>query len=187
KGSNQVSVLATARILSLQARTDEMLTLVARGTADDKETAFVGGTAADGTPVPSTEKALADSLATAHRIATDDTGRQLADSASDDEAKWNTLHKELRGLDQQNQYQKAVDSALGEHDYAPPKDSAAQSFNNLQDDLDKAIAHAEDSFRAEAKSAAGALTGLQIGLGVLAAAIAAAVVLGLGRRLAEYH
>ncbi|GAA1996063.1 hypothetical protein [Catenulispora subtropica] len=187
KGSNQVSVLATARILSLQARTDEMLTLVARGTADDKETDFSGSTDAANNHTPGTEEKLAAALQSAGQIATDGTGRDLAGAAADDVDQWSKQHKMLRDLDAQNQYQKAVDSALGERDYVAPAPSAALSFGKLQADLDKAIAHAEDAFRSEAASGADALTGLEIGLGVLAVAMAAAVVVGLGRRLAEYH
>ena len=179
RGSDQVRALATARVLSLQGRTDEMLTLVGRGTADDKEAAFsgVGGTAVQ----------LESALQHALQIATDHTGTSLAQAATGDEVAWKTQHQALWDLDQQNEYQKAVDSALGEHTYAAPKPSANQSFQALQADLDKAINHAENSFQSEAKAADEALTGLEIGLGVLAVAMAAAVVVGLGRRIAEYQ
>ncbi|NUR31725.1 MAG: hypothetical protein HOV83_38785 [Catenulispora sp.] len=188
KGSNQVSVLATARILSLQARTDEMLTLVGRGTADDKETDFSGSTDANGVHKPGVEEQLAAALRDASRLATDGTGRGLADQASGHEGAWVAQHKQLRDLDQQNKYQNAVNSALGEGDeFTAPKPSAAKAFTDLQNDLEQAIAHAEQNFRSEAKAAADALTGLQIGLAVLAVAMAGAVVVGLGRRLAEYH
>jgi hypothetical protein len=188
KGSDQVSVLATARILSLQARTDEMLTLVGRGTADDKETDFSGTTdPATNTHKPGVEEQLAAALRDASRLATDGTGRGLADQASGDEGSWAAQHRQLRDFDQQNQYQKAVNSALGENDFADGKPSAAKAFTDLQNDLEQAIAHAEQNFRSEAKAAADALAGLQIGLAVLAVAMAAAVVVGLGRRLAEYH
>ncbi|ACU71077.1 secreted protein [Catenulispora acidiphila DSM 44928] len=187
RGSDQVSALATARILSLQARTDEMLTLVGRGTADDKETDYAGVTAASGTHTPGTEELLAAKLHDAVGIATDDTGKNLAQHAASDESSWHTLHLALRASDAQNQYQKAVDSALGQHDFAAPKPSAAASFTALQADLDQAIKHAEASFQSEADSGASALAGLEIGLGLLALAMAAAVLRGLGRRIAEYH
>ncbi|MEZ0113052.1 hypothetical protein ABH920_007077 [Catenulispora sp. EB89] len=187
RGSDQVSALATARILSLQARTDEMLTLVGRGTADDKEADYAGVTAADGSHVPGTEEALATELQNASQLATDDAGRKLANQAAADAGAWHTQHLALRASDAQNQYQKAVDSALGQHDFAAPKPSAATSFTALQGDLDQAIKYAEASFQAEAASGASALAGLEIGLGVLALAMAAAVVRGLGRRIAEYQ
>jgi hypothetical protein len=187
RGSDQVSVLATARILSLQARTDEMLTLVGRGTADDKEADYAGGIAANGSHIPGTEDLLATELQNASRLATDTAGQKLANTAAADESAWHTQHQALRGFDQQNQYQKAVDSALGQHDFAAPKPSAATSFTALQSDLDQAVKHAEASFTAEAADGAGALAGLEIGLGVLAVAMAAAVVRGLGRRIAEYQ
>jgi hypothetical protein len=187
RGSNQVSVLATARILSLQARTEEMLTLVGRGTADDQETAYAGVTKPDGTHLPGTEERLAAALQTAVGLATDSTGTTEATAASEQEAAWKKEHEALRAADRQNQYQKAVDSALGEHDFAVPHPSANIEFKQLQDDLDEAIGHAEASFTTEASSGASALAGLQIGLGVLALVMAAAVVRGLGRRIAEYQ
>lgn len=187
RGSDQVSALATARILSLQARTDEMLTLVGRGTADDKEADYAGGAGPNGTHVPGTEELLATELKTATNLATDPIGTGLASTASQDEAAWKNQHQALRALDQQNQYQKAVDSALGQHDFVAPKPSAEKSFTALQADLDQAIKHAEASFQSEASSGAGALAGLEIGLGILALATAAAVVRGLGRRIAEYQ
>ncbi|MFL6115114.1 MAG: hypothetical protein ACJ786_27770 [Catenulispora sp.] len=187
RGSDQVSVLATARILSLQARTDEMLTLVGRGTADNMEADYAGTADASGTHVPGREERLADTLRTAARIATDSAGTKLAAQASQDEGAWRVQHQALRVFDQQNQYQKAVDSALGEHGFATGQTGAEQAFEKLQSDLEQAIKHSEDTFRAEAKAGAGALTGLQIGLGVLAVAMAGAVLVGLGRRIAEYH
>ena len=186
RGSDQVTALATARILSLQARTDEMLTLVGRGTADEKEADYAGRTAADGSHVPGTEEALASELQTAGRLATDATGSALARAATDDEVTWRSQHQALRAFDQQNQYQKAVDSALGQNDFAGHP-SAAKSFTALTDDLDQAIKHAETGFESEASAGAGSLTGLEVGLGVLALAMAAAVVRGLGRRIAEYQ
>ena len=187
RGSDQVSALATARILSLQARTDEMLTLVGRGTADDKETDYAGVTAASGAHTPGTEELLAADLHDAYRLATDTAGKQLASTAEADESAWHAEHQALRGADQQNQYQKAVDSALGQHGFADPKPSAAKSFTALQSDLDRAMKHAEDSFQAEAEAGSAALAGLEIGLEILALAMAAAVVRGMGRRIAEYQ
>ena len=188
RGSDQIGALAAARILSLQARTDEMLTLVGRGTADDKETDYAGVTQADKTHIPGTEEGLAQELRNAFSLATDSTGRSLANAAVSDESAWHTQHQALRDFDQKdNQYQKAVDSALGQHGFAAPQTSAAKSFNALQSDLDQAIMHAEASFTSEAADGAGALAGLEIGLGVLALAMAAAVVRGLGRRIAEYQ
>lgn len=186
RGSDQVSTLATARILSLQARTDEMLTLVGRGTADDKERDYAGTTAKDKSHTPGTEDFLAAALQQATKLATDDTGRKLAAAAANDESTWHRQHQDLRAFDQNNQYQKAVDSALGQNDFAG-KASAFASFTALQADLDRAIKGAETSFQTEASDGAGALAGLEIGLGVLALAMAAAVLRGLGRRIAEYH
>jgi hypothetical protein len=187
RGSDQVGALATARILSLQARTEEMLTLVGRGTADQKEADYVGTTDASKIHHPGTEEKLAAALNNAAGLATDAEGRDLAAKAAAHQSAWDAQHKQLRDFDAQNQYQKAVDSALGEHDFGAPKDSADQEFTALQNDLTDAIKHAEDSFTTEADAAAGALTGLEIGLGVLAVAMAGAIVVGLGRRLAEYH
>src|SRR5207245_29118 len=91
-GSDQVAALATAQVQSLQGRTDEMLTLVGRGTANDRETDYANVA----------QPGLAASLKTADARATDHQGDQLARQAINDAAHWNDAHLKLRTADRQN-------------------------------------------------------------------------------------
>jgi hypothetical protein len=57
----------------------------------------------------------------------------------------------------------------------------------LQVDLDKAIDHAQAGFQKHSQSASDAVVGAAIGLAVLGLLMAAAIVVGLGRRISEYQ
>jgi hypothetical protein len=175
QGADQVRILATAQVQSLQARTDEMLTLVGRGTANDKEVDYV----------TNAELGLGASLHRADAAATDVQSDTLARKAISDEAAWLTAHRKLRADDQQNNYDAAVNSALGE----PPNDAttANANFQALQKDLDAAMGHAQVGFQTHSQSASDAVVGAVIGMGVLALAMAGAIVAGLGRRISEYQ
>lgn len=175
-GSAQVAVLAAARIESLRARSDEMLTLVARGSAPADETKFA----------QTDEPATASSLASATSRATDVQGRALAQKAVTDEAAWKTAHADLHALDNANDYVGALRSALG----ATAKSGGASAntdFQLLQTDLDAAITGARARFHSHSTSADDALFGAAAGMALLALAVAAAVSVGLGRRIAEYR
>jgi hypothetical protein len=175
QGADQVRILATAQVQSLQGRTDEMLTLVGRGTANDKETDYT----------KKVEPALAGSLASANSAATDGRGAQLSATAKADEARWHKAHQDLHAADVRNDYQAAVNAALG--DNVPDDANASKAFTALQSDLDAAIVHAQTGFQTHSQSAYDALVGAEIGMGVLALAMAGAIVAGLGRRISEYQ
>jgi hypothetical protein len=174
-GSDQVAVLATAQVRSLQARTDEMLTLIGRGTANAKDVDYL----------TKAEPGLAASLQSAVARATDQQADQLARKAINDATAWNIAHTNLRLADLKNDYQAAVASALGD----PPNDSttADAAFKALQIDLDSAIGHAQAGFQKHSQSAADAVTGAAIGMAALGLLMAGAVVAGLGRRISEYQ
>jgi hypothetical protein len=173
-GSAQIAALSSAQVQSLKARTDEMLTLVGRGTANDKEVDY-----------QHVEPALATLLKSADQQATDTSGDQLARKAINDATAWNLAHTKLRDADNKNDYGAAVASALGD----PPNDSttADAAFQALQDDLDKAIQHAQAGFQKHSQSAYDAVTGAAIGMALLALLMAGAIVAGRGRRISEYQ
>jgi len=173
-GSDQIAALSTAQVQSLKARTDEMLTLVGRGTANDKETDY-----------QKVKAQLASSLQTADTRSSDHEGDQTDRTAINDAAVWDMAHTKLRASDQQNDYKAAVASALGD----PPNDSttADAGFKALQKDLGAAIAHAQAGFDKHSKSAYDAVTGAAIGMAVLGLVMAGEVVAGLGRRISEYQ
>ena len=96
-GSAQIAALSSAQVKSLKARTDEMLTLVGRGTANDKELDY-----------KKVQPDLADVLRSADQKATDVPGDQLARKAIDDATAWNMAHVKLRDADDKNDYTAAV-------------------------------------------------------------------------------
>ncbi len=91
----------------------------------------------------------------------------------------------MRQADQKNDYQAAVNSALGDPAAGPA--NADKSFRALQTDLDAAIVHAQQGFQTHSKAAADATLGAEAGMAVLALAMAGAIVAGLGRRISEYQ
>ena len=107
-GSSQVQALATARIDALQARADEALTLVARGSGGAFEQDF--------------QKTMADLVGTnggggrlghAASTATDPTVRAAIRRAVSDVAAWQTVHTGLRKDDDGGNYPAAVTAATG--------------------------------------------------------------------------
>lgn len=176
-GSAQVDVLARARLAALRARSDENLTLVARGGGkafeDDfaaQRTLLVGRDGSGGL------------LGRARARATDGTGRSAADAAGRDAAAWLTAHDTVRGLDRGGRYTDAVALTIGT---AP--DSAARAYGRLDDDLGRGIRHGQDRFATATGRADRPLSGVDVGLAVLALAATAAVVFGVGQRLREYR
>jgi hypothetical protein len=176
-GSNQVGTLSQAQIASLRARSDEMLTLVGRGSAPDKEAAYKN---AD-------EPTLASLLEAANAEATDGFSTAQAAKAVTDETAWHKAHDQLRALDDANDYPGALQSAALSDKAKDGSPSADADFKALQADLDAAIGHAQSSFQTHSKSAAGDLFGAEPGMAVLGLLIAAGIVMGLGRRISEYQ
>lgn len=176
-GSAQVDLLAEARIAALQARADEALTLIARGSGGAYEQDYTGimtkllGTDGSG-----------GLLGQARARATDAETRQVAESAAANAKAWLTVHQQLRTLDNDGKYNQAVTMAIGSE-----PGSAATAFNRLDGDLAKAIAHNGDRFTREATAAAGALSKVAIVIAVLTALLVVGVVAGVQQRIAEYR
>ena len=80
----------------------------------------------------------------------------------------------------------AVGSAITAAPQGYQRHQRVQPYNKLQKDLDADIAQAEAVFRLHAADGSDALLGAEAGAGVLALVMAAGVVVGLGRRIAEY-
>jgi hypothetical protein len=176
-GTDSVNALTQARIVALRARSDESLTLIARGngkTFDDRYTAELA-------------QLLSGSrgglLGSARASATDATTRGAIDAAIADAKQWQTVHKQIRQLDDTGgDYGKTVSLAIG-----AGQDSAGGIFGRLDADLDKAISHSGDRFSREAGKAGDALSGVAIGLGVLTILLILGVAVGYQRRIAEYR
>ena len=182
-GSAQVAIVAEARIAALQARADEALTLVARGSGADSEKTFTATmeklAGKDGT---------GGVLAQARSQATDPAVRDALAAASTAVADWRTVHKKLRGLDDGGQYPEAVKLAIGDPSIAGGDPaSAATAFNRVDDALKTAIARANATFDDRASSADSATTAAAIGLAVLIVVALAGLIVGLQQRIAEYR
>ncbi|TDQ05483.1 hypothetical protein [Labedaea rhizosphaerae] len=178
-GSQQVDVLVQARIVALQCRANETLTLVARGDGPQYETDYQklipGLVAKDGGP--GTLLAKAKDLA-ADNAQTSSSVNAAIDSAS----KWHNAHLEIRKTDDEGDYQAAVKAATGTE-----PTSAAQLFAKLDSSLDDAIMSGRKAFVERADEAGKTLTGLGPGLAVLGLVALAGVTMGIRRRLQEYR
>ncbi|MEU1483564.1 hypothetical protein [Streptomyces sp. NPDC005752] len=177
QGQESLDVLNKARINSLKARSNENLTLVARGavltpdgTRDQYETDYSTGM-----------KELGAQLRSAKELADDPTGREPVGDAIDSVSEWQERHRKARTTDDRGEYDSALRQIIG------PENSTGQSFERVDDALEKALAHEQDEFDAAAEDGRGALGGLPIGAAVLAVLGAAAAVVGVNRRLSEYR
>lgn len=159
-----VDLLARARIVTLTARGDETLTLVARGSGAAYEEEFA-----------ESDEVLGDLL-----------GRVRAMSptppvveAVEHHARWREAHREVRRADEAGDYTTAVGLVLGQ--------DAATAF----DALDSALVDAIGAARAELTDAIGrgraAVGGVVPAVAVLALLAAAASTFGLWQRLKEYR
>jgi hypothetical protein len=166
-GSSQVEMLAQARIDALQARADESLTLVARGTGASFENDY-----------KTVHSGLTDLLGRTRGAATDPAVRAAVDSAIADREAWQAAHAKVRTFDDSGQYSDAVTLAIG---------GDQEAFNRLDADLAKGIRLTDDTFSRRARAASGALDGAAIGLSVLTVLLLAGLVFGFQQRIAEYR
>jgi hypothetical protein len=171
--------LVQARIVALQCRANETLTLVARGDGPQYETEYQklipGLVAPNGGP-----GAL---LAKAKDLASDNDQTATSVSAAIDSAnKWHDAHLQIRKMDDAGDYNNAVKAATG----AEPT-SAAQLFAKLDTSLDNAITSGRKAFVEGADKADKTLMGLMPGLAVLGLIALAGVTMGIRRRLQEYR
>lgn len=171
-GSTQTKALAEARIAALEARGNETLTLVARGSGDEFNNTY-----------DTVRRTLAGKqLPGALGLATDNAVRQNVQQAIDEEVDWHRVHDVLHKADTDGDYDQAVTLAIGDG-----KDGAAVRFDAVDDALDKAITETTDSFDQEVAQASNALTGTVIGVILLALVTAGGAVTGIWQRLKEYR
>lgn len=171
EGSAQVDVLARARIATLQARTDETLTLVARGTGKVYQDDYV--------QVTQRLSALLDEAASK---ATDSSVRVEVDSARGNSKAWFAAHERIRAADDSGDYNSAVQVAI-----APVPDGAVTAFDKLDVDLREAIDRTRSAFGAQINDASSALGGTVVVVALLAIIVAAGSAAGIWQRLKEYR
>jgi len=99
-------------------------------------------------------------------------------AAGHDANAWFAVNQRAQTLDAAHQYADETNLVTG---------TAGTLFGHLEDDLG-AVIHADQAvFAASAAAGSGAFSGLQIGIAVLALAMAAGCAWGLSQRLAEYR
>jgi hypothetical protein len=172
-GSAQVQALAQARILALQARADEALTLVARGSGGAFETDFTDKMTALADPGGALDKATT--------LASDPAVRGALAQARTALDAWRTGHAAVRKADDGGDYPGAVAIAVTD----PTKNSA--DFAALDSALQQAIDVTGRAFDAAAADAGTGLTAAAVLWTVLALGIVAGAVVGIQQRIAEYR
>jgi hypothetical protein len=170
-GSHPVDVLVQARSGAVQARADELMTLVARGDGATYEQDFHHLS-----PVVTTLLHQAQGLMTGQAAAQID----IAFASAND---WLTAHKDVRAKDDGGDYPDAVKEAV---DGSVPGGPAA-SFAKLDNALVTAINIGRQNFLDQTQGADAALTFLAPGVAVLSLVAAGGVTMGIRDRLREYQ
>lgn len=177
-GSAPADLLAQARTKALQARTDEMLTLVARG-GQDYNGAFqtltrqIGGGNGSG-----------GLLGQARSTSSDPTLTGQVNQAISAASTWFTLHGQATTANQRGYYQTAVTVTLGT---GTAQQNEAAAFDKLDTALSNATQRARTIFADQTNAAAGWLTALPVGVLVLLVVAAVGAMIGLWQRLREYR
>jgi hypothetical protein len=171
-GTQQVDALVQARIVALQRRADETLTLVARG---DGGAGYEAGFQNLGPKQDSL-------LQKARGQSTDSAVTKQIDDALANAKTWSDIHKGIRDLDNGGQYDQAVKMAIGLDDKG-----AATAFNKLDENLDKAIQAGREKFVNATSTAQNVLLGIVPGVALLALVAAGGSMMGIRQRLREYR
>jgi hypothetical protein len=176
QGSAPVEALARADIAMLRARADEILTLIDRqGSVDPFQQDFL---ALQGRLGPGAGTLLTTTAA----VAQGSPGGSLATLAASRAPAWFAVHERIRFLDDSGSYGTAVQKAIG----SGPADSGGL-FGRIDTGLTGAIDMDQAAFRVAAVAGQGDLAGLEAGVIVLSALMAAGCTWGITRRLTEYR
>ncbi|MEU8816780.1 hypothetical protein [Actinoplanes sp. NPDC048796] len=170
EGSGPVASIAESRILALQARGDEALTLAARGSGAAYESDFDAVTSrltAGGGPLVNEYARLDPQLGT------------LMGRAANSYRAYVATHDQVRAFDDNGEYDRAVDLAI-----AP---TTTQTFESLRSDLNFALEDRKAFFNDQIGQAAGGLGPLTVLGPLLALLIAGLAYVGLRARLEEYR
>lgn len=174
-GSEQFIRLAEARVLVLQARADESLTLIARGDGAADERHYVtmldrllgkdgrSGLLAEAADAPGADRNRVEAIRALTRT-------------------WRAQHVEVRALDDGGRYPEAVALASGTGGNSP-----SVTFEKLDKALDEYVDAAGRRFDARADDAAGSLAGAQAAVIAFGLIVLAAVALGTRNRIREYR
>ena len=175
QGSAPVAALAQADIAALRAHADESLTLIDAGGDDSFQSDFLAVQHKLG-PGPGTL------LTSAVNAAQGSPGAGDAAAAASTATAWYNAHRTVRLLDDNGKHIQAVRLVT-----TPGADHSGTLFTRLDSSLTRAIAADQAVFQANAVAGRNVLTGLEIGVIVLALIMAAGCARGLSKRLAEYR
>lgn len=170
QGTRPMTSIAESRILALQARGDEALTLAARAGYGPNEKDF---------------GLVSDRLLRAHGPMVNSYGLLDADlgatmrRASTGFERYVAAHQDVRALDDNGDYDGAVKLAIGPE--------TTKTFEGVRADLDSAMENRKEFFTDEIDAAGNGLGLLTVGGPVLALAICVLAFLGLRARLEEYR
>lgn len=175
-GSDPVEALSATRVLLLRAEADESLALVARGGGDANLADLSTTLAVLGPPDGSRgliREAAALSARTGPTAAFDDFTSALR--------RYERLHGRIARLEAQGRFDEAVDLAEGSRAAEKPL------ADRMSSDLEQQIGIAQGRFTAAATAGRSALSGLWLGIPLLALVVGVLSVLGVNQRLAEYR
>ncbi|HEX4702487.1 MAG TPA: hypothetical protein VH352_10205 [Pseudonocardiaceae bacterium] len=176
-GSDPAELLAQARTKALQARTDEMLTLVARG-GQSYESKFHGLTSDIGG-----KDGSGGLLGQVHGGSTDDTMTGQVGAAITAAKSWFALHDKATTANSGGDYKTAVSVTLG----SDPANNEAAAFDKVDSALNQAIGQARIDFANQTGTASSWLTALPVGVLVLLVLAAFGAAVGIWQRLREYR
>jgi hypothetical protein len=185
-GAKSMQVLNNARIAMLQARGNENLTLVARGSGEGYEDDFNADMRKLAGPDP---RGVGGQLAQALALADDSAGRGPVTAAVKSVQIWRGRHTAARASDDGGNYTTAVAEVIGGKDGSGKTvtETTGQCFNKVDASLSTAVDQEQREFRKAADNGRGALSLLPVGAALLAVLAAAGAALGIGRRLSEYR
>ncbi|TNC22852.1 hypothetical protein [Amycolatopsis alkalitolerans] len=170
-GSHPVDVLVRARTAAVQARADELMTLVARGDGGSYEQDY-----------QQVAQLYTNELKQAQSLLSGQAAQEI-DLALTSGNTWQRIHRDIRAKDDSGNYADAVHDAV---DTSAP-DGAAASFGKLDQALVTAIDVGRQNFLDDTNSGGSALTLLAPGVAVLSVVAAGGVTMGIRDRLREYR
>ncbi|ALG10036.1 hypothetical protein AOZ06_26870 [Kibdelosporangium phytohabitans] len=186
-GSAQLEALVEARITVLTARSEEALSLVARGSGKSYEDRFQQARARlDG------DGATLGSFAAARDRAGQPETVAKVDGARSSWQVWLDKHGQLRTFDADGDYNRAIQVATGvdlaHTDTAKVADgSTGQLAAQVVDQLSAAVGQAQARFDDHAGQATSALDAVDVGIVLLVLLAAGAVTAGMAARIREYR
>ncbi|MBA0124489.1 hypothetical protein H0B56_02920 [Haloechinothrix sp. YIM 98757] len=176
-GTEQADRLVSTRIVALQARADQTMSLVARGAGDQHAEGFsrlsrqLGGSDGAGGLLGEVREQAAGGPA-----------EELVNEAIENAESWRLADERIREHSDEGDYGAAVELAISADD-----EGAARAFHALDDNLSQAIDEGRQDFVDSTTTASRALHALPQGLAVLSVVAALGITVGVGERLREYR